>query len=69
EPDAPRPYRCAGYPIVPAIFVLGAIALTTSIWLQRPGRSSIGLLIIAAGIPFYRKWQRGAAHDATANRL
>ena len=56
EPDLPRPYRCAGYPWVPAIFVLGALALTISEWLQRPGRSTIGLLLIAAGIPFYKRW-------------
>ncbi|MGA2812287.1 MAG: amino acid permease [Candidatus Acidiferrum sp.] len=58
EPDLPRPYRCAGYPWVPAMFVMGALALTVSEWLQRPGRSTLGLLIIAAGVPFYRKWQR-----------
>ncbi len=58
EPDMPRPYRCWGYPIVPAIFVIGAIALTLNIWLDRPGRSSIGLLLILAGLPFYRYWSK-----------
>jgi APA family basic amino acid/polyamine antiporter len=56
EPNLPRPYRCWGYPWVPGIFVTGALALTTSIWLQRPGRSSIGLLLILAGLPFYKRW-------------
>jgi basic amino acid/polyamine antiporter, APA family len=64
EPDLPRPYRCAGYPWVPAIFVLGALALTVSEWLQRPGRSTIGLLLILAGLPFYRMWSRGVTHNA-----
>jgi APA family basic amino acid/polyamine antiporter len=58
EPDLPRPYRCWGYPWVPAIFVLGALALTVNIWIERPGRSSIGLLLILAGLPFYRWWAR-----------
>jgi basic amino acid/polyamine antiporter, APA family len=58
EPDLPRPYRCWGYPWVPGIFVAGALALTFNIWLQRPGRSSIGLLLIVAGLPFYRRWSR-----------
>ena len=58
EPNLPRPYRTAGYPWVPAIFVLGALALTVSEWLQRPGRSTIGLLVIAAGLPFYRHWKK-----------
>ena len=56
EPDLPRPYRCWGYPWVPGIFVAGALALTINIWVQRPGRSTIGLLLIFAGLPFYKMW-------------
>jgi hypothetical protein len=41
---------------VPGIFVAGALALTVNIWLERPGRSSIGLLLILAGLPFYKWW-------------
>jgi amino acid transporter len=58
EPDLPRPYRCWGYPWVPGLFVAGALALTINIWIQRPGRSSIGLLLILAGLPFYKMWAR-----------
>ena len=58
EPHLPRPYRCWGYPWVPGLFVAGALALTINIWLERPGRSSIGLLLILAGLPFYRRWNR-----------
>ncbi|HEY2820136.1 MAG TPA: amino acid permease [Candidatus Acidoferrum sp.] len=56
EPNLERPYRCWGYPWVPGLFVAGALALTFNIWLERPGRSSIGLLLILAGVPFYRYW-------------
>lgn len=58
EPEMPRPYRCWGYPWVPGLFVFGALALTVNLWLDRPGRSTIGLLLILAGIPFYLRWQR-----------
>lgn len=58
EPDLPRPYRAWGYPVAPGIFVAGALALTVNLWLARPGRSSLGLLIILAGLPFYRSWSR-----------
>jgi len=61
EPDLPRPYRCWGYPWVPGLFVAGALALTFNIWLERPGRSSIGLLLILAGLPFYKWWVRKAS--------
>jgi APA family basic amino acid/polyamine antiporter len=69
EPDLPRPYRCWGYPWVPGLFVAGALALTINIWLQRPGRSSIGLLLILAGLPFYRRWNRvgSVAHDSAGS--
>ena len=66
EPDLPRPYRTWGYPAVPGIFVAGAFALTVNLWRQRPGRSTIGLLLILAGLPFYRSWKRkgSAPRDA-----
>jgi amino acid transporter len=60
EPGMPRPYRCWGYPWVPGLFVLGALALTVNLWLDRPGRSTVGLLLILAGIPFFRHWQKSA---------
>jgi APA family basic amino acid/polyamine antiporter len=58
EPGLERPYRCWGYPWVPGIFVLGAVVLTVNLWLVRPGRSTIGLLLILAGFPFYKYWTR-----------
>jgi amino acid transporter len=61
EPEMPRPYHCWGYPWVPGIFVAGALALTLSILVQRPGRSLVGLLLIAAGLPFYRYWTRSGS--------
>jgi APA family basic amino acid/polyamine antiporter len=60
DPEMLRPYRTWGYPIVPAIFVLGALALTISIWVVRPVRSSIGLAMILSGLIFYRYWRRHA---------
>ncbi len=65
EPGLPRPYRCWGYPWVPGIFVAGALTLTVNLWLDRPGRSSIGLLLILAGLPFYKRWST-VATDARA---
>ena len=58
EANLERPYRCWGYPWVPGLFVLGAVVLTVNLWFVRPGRSTIGLLLIVAGLPFYRYWRR-----------
>jgi len=67
EPGLTRPYRCWGYPWVPGLFVAGALALTVNIWFQRPGRSTIGLVLILAGLPLYRYWtKRGTGKAATS---
>lgn len=57
EPDLARPYRTWGYPWVPALFVIGALALTVNLWIERPLRSSIGLALILFGLVFYWRWR------------
>ena len=53
EPDALRPYRMWGYPVLPAIFVAVAAALLGyTFWNERPN-SWYGLLVILAGIPVF----------------
>ncbi len=68
EPHLARPYRTWGYPVVPGIFVACALALTVNLWIERPVRSSIGLLLILAGLPFYRWWSRSASAHSDAMR-
>jgi amino acid transporter len=58
EPDLDRPYRTWGYPVIPALFVIGATALTMNLYIQRPGRSTIGLALILSGLFFYRYWKK-----------
>ena len=60
EPGFVRPYRAWGFPFTPIIFVIAALALTINLWLVRPIRSSIGLLVILAGIPFFYWWRKHA---------
>jgi APA family basic amino acid/polyamine antiporter len=53
EPNANRPYKTWGYPVLPALFILVTIYIIgTEIW-NYPGRSLAGLAIIAAGLPVY----------------
>ncbi len=58
EPELLRPYRAWGYPWTPLIFLFAAVALTINLWMVRPVRSSLGLLVIAAGVPFFYRWRR-----------
>jgi basic amino acid/polyamine antiporter, APA family len=58
EPALPRPYRTWGYPWTPILFLVGGLAMTVNLWLDRPVRSSIGLGIILLGLPFYFHWRK-----------
>ena len=66
EPNLPRPYLALGYPVLPALFITGAAALTISLWLARPLRSSIGLGLILFGLVFYSYWRGKAKEGETS---
>jgi basic amino acid/polyamine antiporter, APA family len=64
RPDAPRPYRTLGYPLVPALFLLVAGWLVVNTALERPIESVTGIVLILAGLPVYawfRSLRRGVA--------
>jgi amino acid transporter len=58
EPGLSRPYRAWGYPWTPLIFLVAAVALTVNLWMIRPVRSSLGLIVIFGGIPFFYRWRK-----------
>jgi APA family basic amino acid/polyamine antiporter len=58
RPDLARPYRTLGYPWVPGLFVLAALAITISTLIDSPRESLVGLALIFAGLPFYFHWKR-----------
>lgn len=53
EPNAPRPYRAWGYPVVPALFVLVAAILIGYTFMGSRPNSYFGALVILAGVPVY----------------
>jgi APA family basic amino acid/polyamine antiporter len=61
RPDIPRPYRCAGYPWLPAIYVLIGTAWTLNTIFTRPWEAFWGMVIILIGVPGYLYWKRGLA--------
>ena len=61
RPDAPRPYRVWGYPVVPALFILSSVLLVGNTLLERPRESLLGLGLVALGIPAYLYWRRRSA--------
>jgi len=57
-PDAPRPYRTWGYPVVPAVFLLVTAWLLLNTLQTGPVQAFTGLGLMALGLPFYLFWAR-----------
>ena len=53
RPDAPRPYRTIGYPVVPAFYIIAASVILAVLFAYRPATTWPGLLIVLMGIPVY----------------
>jgi len=58
RPEAPRPYRCTGYPWLPAIYVLVGSAWTLNTIITRPAEAFWGTAIVLIGVPGYLYWKR-----------
>jgi basic amino acid/polyamine antiporter, APA family len=58
RPDAPRPYRAWGYPVVPALYIVAATALMADLLIMKPAYTWPGLLIALSGAPAYWYLQR-----------
>ncbi|MFZ0292283.1 MAG: amino acid permease [Candidatus Sulfotelmatobacter sp.] len=53
RPDAVRPYRTIGYPVIPAFYILAASTILFVLFAHRPATTWPGLLIVLLGIPVY----------------
>jgi len=58
RPEIPRPYRCTGYPWLPAIYVLIDGAWTLNTIVTRPTEAFWGTAIVLIGVPGYLYWKR-----------
>ena len=58
RPQAERPYRAIGYPVVPALYVVAASVILAVLLLYRTETTWPGLLIVLSGIPVYLVWRK-----------
>ena len=58
RPDAERPYRAFGYPVVPALYIAGALAILVVLFAYRPATTWPGLVIVLLGLPVYLAWRK-----------
>jgi APA family basic amino acid/polyamine antiporter len=60
RPDAERPYKAIGYPVIPALYVLCASAIAVDLLVLKPAYTWPGMIIVLLGIPVYFIWRRRA---------
>lgn len=53
QPDAERPYRAFGYPVLPALYVAGASVILVVLFRYRTATAGVGLFIVVLGVPVY----------------
>jgi APA family basic amino acid/polyamine antiporter len=65
RPNAERPYKAFGYPVLPAIYVIMGLAFCTLLIIYKPQYTWPGLIIVLIGIPIYYISQRNVKNENT----
>jgi len=58
QPQAERPYRAIGYPVLPAVYIVMALFIDVVLLRYKPQYTWPGLIIVLLGIPVYFIWSR-----------
>lgn len=58
RPDAERPYRAIGYPVLPALYIVMAVWICAVLLRYKPQYTWPGLFIVLLGIPVFAVWSR-----------
>ncbi len=61
RPDTERPYRAFGYPILPALYIVGATIIMLVLLAYKTQTTWPGLLIVLTGVPVYFIWRKSRA--------
>ena len=57
RPDVERPYKAFGYPVIPALYIVGASVILVSLFIYRTSTTWPGLVIVLLGVPVYFYWR------------
>src|SRR5213082_236205 len=66
RPDAERPYKAFGYPVIPALYIIGASVILAVLFIYQTATTWPGLIIVLTGVPVYFLWRKsntGAPSD------
>ncbi len=61
RPDVERPYKAFGYPIVPALYIIGASVILCVLFMYQTATTWPGLIIVLTGVPIYFLWRKSNA--------
>jgi basic amino acid/polyamine antiporter, APA family len=67
RPEAVRPYKAVGYPILPAIYIVMALFIDIVLLRYKPQYTWPGLIVVLLGIPVYFAWSRSAKAQGSAS--
>ncbi|MGD9588661.1 MAG: APC family permease [Pyrinomonadaceae bacterium] len=66
RPDAERPYKAFGYPIIPALYCVGAAVILVVLFVYQTTATWPGLLIVLTGVPVFFIWRSLSGQSAAA---
>ena len=58
RPDAPRPYKALGYPVLPALYIVMAVWICGVLLRYKPQYTWPGLILVLLGVPVYVVWKK-----------
>ncbi len=64
RPDAVRPYKAFGYPVLPALYIVMAAWISVVLLRYKPQYTWPGLILVLLGVPVYLVWRRSAVVNA-----
>lgn len=65
RPDAPRPYKALGYPVLPALYIVMALWISAVLLRYKPQYTWPGMVLVLLGIPVYGLWSRSTRVPVT----
>lgn len=68
KPNADRPYRAFGYPVVPALYLVSAVVILAVLFLYRPATTIPGIVIVLIGVPVYFLFKYQSARERARSR-
>jgi APA family basic amino acid/polyamine antiporter len=63
QPEAPRPYKAFGYPVLPAVYIVMATWICVVLLRYKPQYTWPGLLLVLLGVPVYAVWRKAGIRD------